>query len=138
MKTTVEQWQKAKSGLKLHVIAGVARPETEFVLDLISDLEELQAIVDTLPKTVDGVPITIDMEVWFEKLEGSVTMGDEHISANENIECAVVVGIEGGNSYQGRIFFPESPQIVDRARWTIPERCYSTREAAEAALKENS
>jgi hypothetical protein len=75
----------------------------------------LQAIVDRLPKTRDGVPITPGMEVWTRRL------------------------------YDGKLFSARVEKIVidedglylvlagSGARVRDPDECFSTREAAEAA-----
>ena len=37
---------------------------SQHMLDLISDIEELEATVDKLPKFADGVPVTKGAQMW--------------------------------------------------------------------------
>jgi len=69
----------------------------------------LQAIVDSLPKTADGVPVVPGMEVWF-------WLNDETILV-----------------HQKAVQFVEDNQqsIMTSYGWLNVRHCYSTREAAE-------
>lgn len=65
------------------------------------EIERLEAIVDRLPKTDDGVPVAFDRELWYV--------------ANHN----EIVRLKHSR---------------DLPYWDLVEACYSTREAAEAAM----
>lgn len=72
-----------------------------------AEIERLRAIVERLPKTADGVPVTPGMAYWFEYMDTPGEFGQLHASEIYNCNGDVVF-----NTY-----------------------CYSTREAAEAARK---
>lgn len=77
---------------------------------LCSRLNRLQAIVDKLPKTGDGMPVVPGMEVWVYD-----DLNDCFPSEEVEVEIpSILLGVEA---------------------WSD---CYSTKEAAEAAAKERT
>lgn len=79
---------------------------------------ELEAIVEKLPKTADGVPITPGMKVW-----GTSPFG----------------GVRDPATAQLRGFFDEYPIFACEWGHNVAGReCYSTREAALAASKKEA
>jgi hypothetical protein len=76
-------------------------------------VEELTAIVDKLPKTADGVPITPGMQIW-----GKLGWNDE--PARATLRGSYLDGYSVGALEWGMNVVPE-------------KEVYSTREAAEAA-----
>lgn len=57
--------------------------------DLIAEVRRLRAIVDKLPKTADGVPITHEMQVWY-------------LIAGEPEYCRLNMTIDGSPYYSTR------------------------------------
>lgn len=76
------------------------------------ELERARVVIDTLPKTADGIAVTPGMKVWL-------------LNDNSVIECHSVFTVQfnGAASTNGKGI-------------SLPGACYSTREAAEAASKE--
>jgi len=81
-----------------------------------AEIERLQAIVERLPKTADGVPVYPGMQVWYhsECLPGSVTGPWVVVHFNDAISVAL----------------RQSPGVMTSR---LLRRSFSTREAAEAA-----
>ena len=79
---------------------------------LIASHEALRAIVATLPKTADGVPVYAGMTAWHVQPSGEI------------VEELVVLQYSGEERYEVSLGFPR-----------LIGRDYSTREAAEAARK---
>lgn len=79
----------------------------EMLSRLLARLDALQAVVDRLPKTADGVPVVDDMDLW-------LTIGDR---------------VERHTSVVGVYVSYETPMPIDSC-------VFSTRAAAEAARKE--
>ena len=95
-----------------------AHPETMHASEgreLIGEIDRLRAIVDKLPKTADGVPITPGMDVW------EVIPGTGVICYWCGVRIIDEVGIVAENGSSTR---------------TTPDRCYSTEAAAIEAQKE--
>ena len=84
--------------------------EMEAALD---EVERLRAIVNTLPKTADGVPIELNKHYWV-RLRGGITM----------ILCISLKRLKNGWLVGNRSCDPLQFDPCD---------LYSTREAAEAA-----
>lgn len=80
-----------------------------------AELAALEAIVEKLPKTADGVPVVPGMKVW-GVIDGEVPMFTVEIVRVDEIV---------GHSERGSWGFNQSTF-----------QCYSTRSAAEAAAKE--
>ncbi len=88
--------------------------------ELTDEIERLQAFMDKLPKTLDGVTKLPDDQVW-------------HIDASRTIR----VGIVFYNAGWGATVSWPSGNTSWPNRYDIEvERCYSTLEAAEAAKGE--
>ncbi len=85
---------------------------------LYSRIEELQAIVDTLPKTADGVTIRLRMTVW--TLEDGKPWEWTVAIMGLNVHGEPYLWLDDG----------EPDRMVSE-----PAHCYSTREAAEAKEK---
>ena len=77
-------------------------------MELCDEVDRLQAIVDRLPKTADGVPIVADMEVWL--------IGSNCDPFQVTVENEIVIR------------FPDQETSRHYTSW-----CYSTKEAAEKA-----
>ena len=91
---------------------------------LAKEVEALQAVVDKLPTTADGVPVVPGMTVF-------VRAGI--VSGREPLECKPVLC--GG--LEGVIPSPNLLGIVEEYYWTFEvSDTYSTRAAAEAAKEE--
>lgn len=88
---------------------------------LLKEHDRLQAIVEKLPKTIDGVPVVPgDVVYWRRK--------SDHYWSNE-----------GPIHYIHEAEIQESSVVTIFGNVATPpaSSCYSTREAAEAAAKEN-
>ena len=96
----------------------VAREALQLHNALQADNARLRAIVDKLPKTADGVPVVPGMEVWAKK-----NPSDSTVQSFIVCQDSVWASRFGGMSRAGA--------------WLI-SKCYSTREAAEAAGKDES
>lgn len=83
-------------------------------LRLGRERKRLQAIVDKLPTTADGVPIVPEMTVWVIGNFGSIV---------RSVRELVVYDVSSLQCSDG-----------DRYRWSARD-CYSTRKAAEAAAE---
>ena len=84
------------------------------IREAVAELERLQAIVDRLPKTADGVPMALGQTVFTLRSDG-VIRGRQVIEITDDwigVQVGALVGTRGS------------------AR---PEIIYSTREAAEKA-----
>jgi hypothetical protein len=88
--------------------------------------EELQAIVDKLPKTADGVPVVPGMRLWSRSMWCVQPM--EVVSLDDlSSDWPATVRMEGAsNDGQASTY-----------RWHV-QACYSTREAAEAAYQKGN
>jgi hypothetical protein len=86
----------------------------------IAKLPKLEAFVDKLPKTADGVPQMPDDQVWSIDAVGAIRCG----RVWHNAGWGVTVKWPSDNS--------RGPNQYD----IEVERCFSTRESAEAARKE--
>ena len=79
--------------------------------DAITEIEGLQAIVDKLPKTADGVPVVPGMELWhhcqYKKEVRSVTISTDYS------------------------YMPSDGRSQLNIQHVGPSACHSTREAAE-------
>lgn len=84
-----------------------------------AEIDRLQAIIDKLPKTADGVPVTPGMAIW-PKLEFFVP--------NEQGGTVVLCIVD---TETGERIMP-----YDGAAGWQPEKCYSTREAAESTKEQ--
>ena len=96
------------------------------------EVEYLKAIVDKLPKTADGVPVTLGMVVYCDM------SGRPGWSSAGYTVVAGEVGCENGewcSKMCGCLSESESRPVS----WAFERvsECYSTREAAEAAAKGN-
>lgn len=81
---------------------------SERFLAATKEIERLQSIVDKLPKTADGVPVTPRMQVWCKTPVGGVeALKLPHANSEESIRSGF--------------------------GWVRLYQCYSTREAAESA-----
>ena len=96
--------------------------ESEYAVgDEMDKVCRLEAIVDKLPKTADGVPVVPRMVIF--------TPLPLHTR-----ESRKIVEVEVGRVSKGTIFGREP--LADGLLPYLSENTYSTREAAEAALKE--
>lgn len=97
----------------------------ESIEKLRAERDELRAVVERLPKTADGVPVHPGDEVWYGRLGPRGGMKGPHsytVTVYGEVGDIHATGEEGGymsESYGLRV-----------------SECYSTREAAEAAVKE--
>ncbi len=82
------------------------------MLDIAEEIERLQAIIDKLPTTEDGVPVYHDQEVWL-RIGNRITHAVIVEVRRDNVLCSVRVDMR--------------PMSVSLSQ------VYSTREAAEAA-----
>lgn len=83
------------------------------VAEQAAELERLRAVVDRLPKTADGVPVTPGMEVW------------KHLKNGKAVSLGTIESIHHYDATTSR--WPYRDQANPY------ELIYSTREAAEAA-----
>ncbi len=101
---------------------------SQSIYAVCDEAERLQAIVDKLPKTADGVPVVLLMNLWCRKQYaqciqwvgiGVIGMetNEEDADGGEYCERATLAVRDG----RGHEWYVES------------DVCYSTREAAEAA-----
>lgn len=97
-------------------ILDTAKNLVEQLSTVTSERDAAVKVIERLPKTADGVPITPGMSVHIH----------EHVNGNPTTAQVWVNAIR---------FNAESVETS----WgkTLPSRCYSTREAALASLKEN-
>lgn len=96
-------------------LAAALRNSLPSILSDLSRLAELEAIVDKLPKTADGVPVMPGMTVFFTTGKGCSVNGIvQHVTS----ACC-------GNTSGAGLHW-----------WRSTSDCYSTREAAEAAMAE--
>jgi len=102
------------------------------VEELEAENARLEAIVDKLPKYADtGAPIVPGMVVWFRKLPGSVPMARRGAHGHPVLLGDTVIGIHCWGEH-ARIMFAQNALVP----WVLAARCYSTKEAAEAAGKD--
>lgn len=100
----------SSSGDELRAIAWEIERLTKRITELEADNERLQAIVDKLPKTADGVPVVPEMPLY---MPGSNTVGEVN-----------PMTVNDGYSWPNANGSSPASRLDD---------CYSTREAAEAA-----
>lgn len=86
-----------------------------------AELERLQAIVDQLPKTIDGVPVLPGMVLWYVSFSLAsrvevVSLDDLGSDWPATVRKAISASDSSGSTF----------------RWHV-QGCYSSREAAEAA-----
>ena len=94
-----------------------ARPELWPVLEAhVEGLHRLQAIVDKLPKTADGVPVTPGTTLWFCDPFGKT----KSWKIGRDLRAKTTVLVEAD---------PAGNEFEEYG----PADCYSTREAAEKA-----
>lgn len=89
----------------------------EYISDLEAEIEQLEAIVDKLPITADGVSLVPIVDGCYTVING-------------NVEMCYVTHHEDNRGWIARV-----------VRWDMDRNieigyCYSTREAAEAAREE--
>ncbi len=123
MKTTAKELKRLKARCapaKRGTVANRYITHDDSVLDLISDIEEqagrireLEAIVDKLPKTADGVAISFDTELW-HWIESA---GAYQVRKTIRIISSTAITFEGDKTA------------------SLASDFYSTREAAEAKEK---
>lgn len=116
MKTKVERQQFIDDALETMLGNGVNYDIHGRMKALVSDIEELQAIVDKLPKTADGVPITIGTRLWVWDTD----IGCYQVRESVRLISATAVSLDGHNTANSASTF------------------FSTREAAEAAKEASS
>ena len=98
---------------QLRAIAGVCRDWNMELRKAADEIDRMQAIVDRLPKTADGVPMYVGMKVW-------VRCENRPDVAFRSFTILDIDGQTVGDVFSRLVKF---------------EDCYSTREAAEKARK---
>lgn len=121
-------WAQANPGKRIYdpcegaVSQVIGRHIDKAVEELRADRDRLQAIVDKLPETADGVPVVPYMMVYIRMgshIDERRVIGPQGRAALNTDEPATH-GTGGGQAHR---------LLTD---------CYSTRKAAEAAAKENA
>ena len=90
------------------------------------ELAEKQAVVEKLPKTADGVRVSLGDEVWYPLDFYS----DKTPAATS---CAVVMSDEGCSKWAVQAWLPGRNKAFTTMKMLAVSDCYSTREAAAAA-----
>lgn len=90
-------------------LANLPECSREYISDLEEEIEQLEAIVDKLPKTADGVPVTPGMTIWFNTRKSE---------AKGFIVASVGTGF---------------CELKDKPRGCYHDKFYSSKQAAEAA-----
>jgi len=88
--------------------------------------ETTEAVVKKLPKTADGVRVSLGDEVWYPLDFYS----DKTPAATS---CAVVMSDEGCSKWAVQAWLPGRNKAFTTMKMLAVSDCYSTREAAEAA-----
>jgi hypothetical protein len=96
--------------------------------EMLRTIERLQAIVDKLPKTADGVTIVPRMTVYW-MYSTARSGGTEQCSTSGRVRYVETMAPE---DYPRNMFLYPIEVETDNGRPYLQD-CYSTREAAEAA-----
>lgn len=98
--------------LRTECMVGYRKDQYLALSDALARIDELEAIVAKMPRTADGVPIVAGDKLWCLLAGGFTRQID--------VKC----GIEGTVMLDGDYYFTTCQ----------PGDCYSTKEAADAAL----
>lgn len=123
MANFAEQLKKRSNALGI----GVTSHFTNALLrEAVEEIERLQAIVDQLLKTADGVPITVGMTVFVRAGTHGSRIGTGVVTATRRRDCSVRLLVTAGAN-------GEPPQHTVERR--CPANLYSTEAALEEARK---
>lgn len=115
---------------------GVMATDASRARDLEADNTRLQAIVDRLPKTADGVSVLCNSAGTHKLMPSGVKSGSLwHPDFQASAESWGYDFDEGHYFMQWSVLDPGGA-VIDRVRHEVC-RCYSTREAAEAASEQD-
>lgn len=91
----------------------VIETQRQQIDDGIAGIQQAEAVIDQLPKTVDGVPVTPETKLWH-----CCKYRDEVRMVTRDVDCR---------------YMPSSGGSQLNIQHVGEDQCYSTREAAEAA-----